>query len=107
MREWARAPAYPSSALSRPRRARGEQRARKEFAILLLVEPCAFNVKKLETGHKAGECERVDRELRDRLIRPSVGFVIKNVNGAVADLKEIDVSGDAGTGRAIGASKQN
>ncbi len=103
----ATAPAFRSSVLSRSRRAPVEECARKEFAILLLVEPCAFNVEELETRHTAGECERVDRELRDRLIRPGVGFVIKDVNGAVADLKEIDVSGDVRTGRGIRAPQQN
>ena len=59
----------------------------------MLVEPRAFDVEQLEAG-EAGECERVDGELRDRLVGPRVGLVIQNVNGAVSDLEKIEMAGD-------------
>ena len=73
-----------------------EQRAGKELAVLLLVEPSAFDVKQPEAGEPR-ERERIDRELRDRLVGAGVRLVIEDVHGAVADLQEIDVAGeDAG-----------
>jgi hypothetical protein len=38
--------------------------------------------------------KRVHRELRDRLVRPRVGFVIEDVHRAVSDLEKINVSSD-------------
>ena len=38
-----------------------------------------------------GERERVDRELRERLVGTRVGFVIENVDRAVPDLQECPV----------------
>ena len=32
-----------------------QQRAREKFAVLLLVEPGAFDIEQLETGHELGE----------------------------------------------------
>jgi hypothetical protein len=55
---------------------------------LLLVEPGTFDVEKFETRYPAGERERVDRELRDRLIRSSAGPVVENVQRAVAHLQK-------------------
>ena len=40
------------------------------------------------------EGERVDRELRERLVGPCVGLVIQDVDRAVPDLQEVDVSSD-------------
>ena len=71
-----------------------EKRARKELVVFLLVEPGAFDVEEFEAGHADGERERIDRELRDRLVRARIGFVIKNVHGVVADLQKVDVAGD-------------
>ena len=73
----------------------GEQRAREELAIFLLVEPGAFDVEELEAGHADGERERVDRELRDRLVGARIGLVIEDMHGVVSDLQKIDVAGDA------------
>jgi hypothetical protein len=47
-----------------------EQRAREEFALLMLIGPRALDVEKFEAGDKFCERERVDRELRDRPIGP-------------------------------------
>ena len=49
----------------------------------------------------------VDRQLRDRPIGAGVRLVVEDVHGAVAHLKEVDVAGDAGIGRRIGAAQQN
>ena len=70
-----------------------EQRAREELAILLLVEPGALDVEESEAG-EARERERVERELRDRLVGAGVRLVVENVHRAVADLEKIDVAGE-------------
>ncbi len=72
-----------------------QQRAREKFAILLLVEPGAFDIEQLEAGDELGECERVDGELRDRPVGSGVGLVVENMDGSVAHLEEIDVPGEA------------
>ena len=71
-----------------------KQEARKEFAISPLVEPGASDVEELETWHEAGEREGINRELRDRLIGPSVGFVVENVHRTIPDLQKIDMAGE-------------
>ena len=70
-----------------------EQRAREKFAVLLLVEPGAFDIEHLDAG-KAGKCECVDGKLSDRLVGPSIGLVVEDVHGAVSDLQKINVPGD-------------
>jgi hypothetical protein len=79
-----------------------EERPRKKLAILVLVEPRTFNVEELETRHAAGKWQGVDGELRDRLIRPGVGFVVEDVHRAIPDLQKINMAGEvAGLVRAI------
>jgi hypothetical protein len=58
---------------------------------LLLVKPRALDVKKANAGEPR-ECERVKRELRDRLIGAGVGLVVENVDGAVAHLEKVNVT---------------
>ena len=71
-----------------------EQRARKELVVFFLVEPGAFEVEELQAGHADGERERVDRELRDRLVGARIGLVIEDVDGVVPDLQKVDMAGD-------------
>ena len=71
-----------------------EQGAREKFAILMLVEPGAFDVEKLEPGGAPRQRKRVDGELGNRLVRLSVGLVVENMDGSVSHLKEINVPGD-------------
>jgi len=59
----------------------------------MLIEPRTFDVKQL-SAREMGERERINSELGDRLIRPGIGLVIKNVQGAVPDLEKIEVPGD-------------
>ena len=54
-----------------------EERAGKELAVLLLVEPGALDVEEPEAGDAARERERVDRELRDWLVGASVRLVVE------------------------------
>ena len=70
-----------------------EQRAREELVVFLFVEPGAFDVEEFETGHADDERERVDRQLRDRLVGARIGFVIENMHGVVADLQKVDMAG--------------
>ena len=74
-----------------------EKRARKELAVLLLVEPRALDIKKSQS-RQARQSKRVERELRDRLVGAGVGLVIKNMNGTIADLEEVDVAGEDARG---------
>ena len=74
-----------------------EQRAGKELAVLLLVEPRALDIEKAKAG-QARERQRIERELRDRLVRSGVRLVIEDVDGAVADLEEVDVAGEDARG---------
>jgi hypothetical protein len=75
-----------------------EQRAGEKFAVLLLVEPRALDVEELETRHETRQCERVDRELRDRLVGARIRFVVEDVHRAVAHLQKVDVAGDCTVG---------
>src|SRR5687768_15151051 len=76
-----------------------EEQSRKELAVFLLVEPRAFDVEEVKTGNEARERERVDRQLRDRLVGARVGLVVKDMHGAVAHLQEINMAGDRPLGR--------
>ena len=71
-----------------------EERAREEFAVFILVELGAFDIEKPQ-ARQPGERERVNHELRDRLVGAGVRLVIEDVHGAVADLQEVDVASDA------------
>ena len=73
----------------------GEERARKKFVVFLLVEPGAFDVEEFQARHAHGERERIDRELRDRLVGARIGFVVEDVHGIVAHLQKVEVAGDA------------
>ncbi len=68
-----------------------EQRAREELAVLLFVEPRALDIEELEARHQTREGERVDRQLRDGLIRTGIRLIVEDMHGAVADLQEVDV----------------
>ena len=70
-----------------------KDRAWKEFAVLMLVKPRAFKVEQRNAGEMRKR-QRVDRELRERLVGGRIGLVVEYVNGAVADLNEIDVAGN-------------
>ena len=70
-----------------------ENHAREELTILVLIEPSAFESEQRNAG-EVPERERVDRELCERLVGGGVGFVIEDVNGAIPDLKEVDVASD-------------
>jgi hypothetical protein len=78
-----------------------EELAGKKFAVFVLVEPRAFDVEKPDAG-EAGDRERVDRELSDRLVRTRIRFVVQDVHGAVSDLDKIDVAGDHARRRGLG-----
>ncbi len=72
----------------------GEQRAREELIIFFFVEPGAFDVEEFKARHADRERERVNRQLRNWLVRARIGFVIENMHGVVSDLQEVDVAGD-------------
>ena len=59
---------------------------------MLLVEPRALDIKKAKASEPR-ECKRIERELRDWLIGARVGLVVEDVDGAVAHLKKVDVTG--------------
>jgi hypothetical protein len=60
---------------------------------LLLVEPGTFDIEQPKP-REAGECECIQRQLRDRLVGARVWLVIKNMNGAIADLDEVYMAGE-------------
>lgn len=66
---------------------------RIELVVVLIVKPGAFEVKEPEPD-LAGERERVDRELLDRLDLFRIGFVVEDVDHAVSYLHDVDVSGN-------------
>ena len=70
-----------------------EDRARKKFAILVLVEPRALEIEQRDAG-QVRKRERVDRELRERLVGRRIGLVVEYVDRSVSNLDEIDVAGD-------------
>ena len=76
-----------------------EQRARKKLTIFLLVKPRALDVEQFEARYQARQRERIDRQLRDWFVGVRIGLVIKNVHGAVAHLRKVDVTGDRSIGR--------
>jgi hypothetical protein len=48
--------------------------AGEEFAVAIFVEPGTLDVEEFEAGHEARECERIDRELRNRLLVRASGL---------------------------------
>jgi hypothetical protein len=75
-----------------------EKLAGEKFAVFVLVEPRAFDVKESD-ARQAGERQRVDRELSYGLVRPRIGLVVENVHSTISDLQKVYVAGD----RAFGA----
>ena len=71
-----------------------EERARKKLVVFVFVKPRAFDVEEFEARHADGERQRIDRELRDGLVRARIGFVIKDMHRVVSDLQKVDVAGD-------------
>ena len=71
----------------------GEDGAREKFAVLALVEPRALEIEERDAG-QVRERERIEGELGERLPGGRVGFVVEDVNCAVADLQEVDMAGD-------------
>ena len=71
-----------------------QQTPGREFVVAGFVEPRALDVRENEAGHEAREGERVNGELRDGFVGARIGLVIEDVDRAVADLQEVDVSGD-------------
>ena len=69
--------------------------AGEELVVFLLIEPGAFDVEEFQARHADRERQRIDRELRDRLVGARIGFVVKDMNGIVAHLQKVDVAGDA------------
>ena len=59
----------------------------------MLIEPRAFKIEQRNAG-QVRERERVDRQLRERLVRGGVGLVVEKMHGAVPDLEEVDVAGN-------------
>ena len=72
-----------------------EKCPREELVVFLLVEPGAFDVEEFQARHADGERHRIDRELRDGLVRARIGFVVEDVHGIVAHLQKVDVARDA------------
>jgi len=72
---------------------RRKKRAGEELTIFVLIEPSTFDVEELDAG-EAGKRERVHGELRDRLVRACVRFVVEDVDCAIPDLDKIDVASD-------------
>ena len=68
--------------------------AREEFAVLVFVEPRAFDIEQHQSGHKPRECKRIDGELGNGLVSVRIGLVVENVDGAISDLQKIDMAGD-------------
>ena len=72
-----------------------EKRAREELVVFLFIEPGAFDIEELQARHAYRERERIDRQLRDWLVRARIGFVVKDVHGVVSHLQKVDVARDA------------
>ena len=70
-----------------------EDRARKKFAILVLVEPRALEIEQRDAG-QVRKRERVDRKLCERPVGRRIGLVVEYVDRSVSNLNEIDVAGD-------------
>ena len=60
---------------------------------LALVEPRALEIEQRDAG-QVREGERIESELGERLPGGGVGFIVEDVDHAVADLQEVDMAGD-------------
>ena len=63
----------------------GQNRAREKFAIVAFVEPCALEIEERNSG-EVRKRERIDSELRERLIGARVRFVVEDMDRAIPDL---------------------
>ena len=68
-----------------------------ELEVVAVVEPGAGEVKEAQAG-ASGERQGIDHELGDRPLVDGARFVVEDVDAAVADLQDIDVAGDRGSG---------
>ena len=67
---------------------------RVELEVILLIEPAALEELQRQSG-SSGKSEGIDRQLHVRVLFLScVWLVIKDVDIAVADLQELDVTRD-------------
>ena len=70
---------------------------REEIKIAFLIEPAALEEFQRQAG-SPGQGERIDRELNVGVrFFAGIRFVVEDVNVSVADLQEVDVTGDNGT----------
>src|SRR5271166_4836463 len=70
-----------------------EDGAGEELAVLALVKPRALEIEERDAG-QVRERERIEGELGERLPCGCVGFVVEDVDRAVANLQEVDMAGD-------------
>src|SRR5208283_1892912 len=71
----------------------GEDGGREKFAVLALVKPRALEIEERDAG-QVREGERVERQLGERFAGGRLGFVVEDVDRAVANLQEVDMAGD-------------
>jgi hypothetical protein len=71
-----------------------QEHAREELVVFFFIKPGTLDVKEFQAGYADRERERVDRELRNRLVRARIRFVIEDMHGVVADLQKVEVAGD-------------
>ena len=60
---------------------------------MVFVEPGAFEIEQAETG-PARERKRVERELLDRPLTVRLWFVVEDMDEAIPDLEDVDVTGE-------------
>ena len=65
-----------------------------KLTVLILVKPRALDVEKLEAGYADRKRQRIDRELRNRLVRARIRFVIEDVDGVISNLQKVEVARD-------------
>ena len=68
-----------------------------ELEVVAVVEPGADKVEEAQAG-ATGERQGIDHELGDWPLVDGTRFVVEDVDTAVADLQNIDVAGDRGSG---------
>jgi hypothetical protein len=59
----------------------------------MLIEPRALEIEQ-RNASQVRERERVDRQLRERLVGDRVGLVVEKMHGAIPDLEEVDMAGN-------------
>ena len=69
-----------------------------EFKVVTLIKPGADKVIEPQ-ARTPGEREGIDHELGDRLFSDGVWFVVENMDPAVPDLHEVDMTSESGLGR--------